>query len=377
MEEQAKNILVYGISNNRGGVENFLLSLQSQLSTKYRFVFLLDQCECIYKKEIENSGGIIEYFDHKKDKADRNSIYKILKKYSSTTQILYLNISDLKHENVWLVFLAKMLGYKIVAHSHGAMLSPISSTIHRFFHFVIEKIGRKLLSDKSVTRLAVSSRAGKYIYGELSFQTISAGIDTEKFRFNLLKRDKIRETLGIDDFYVIGFIGRLVDIKNPFFAINVLSGLLERDQKVFLLMVGDGPLRGDIEAFIGEKNIENNIKITGMINNVNDYLQAIDCVIGTSFSEGFPLAFIEAQVSGAKCICAKENYPAELAKTTLLSFIPISGGCKAWVESIILDIKKKDVLLQQRKDMHEDVQFFDETFLANEMDMIFRLCKDR
>lgn len=373
MGEKVQTILVYGMSNTKGGVENFLLTLQHQLKQDFRFVFLFENCNCIYEDIILENNGIIEFYDNSSNNHSVQAIEDILAKYAKVSSLLYLNLSDLKHENVYLIIAAKKRGYDIVTHAHGAMLAPIQSMIHRVTHYCIVKLGRFLLSGKTSVKLAVSKRAGDYNYGKLNYEIVSPGINVEKFRFDLQVRDTMRNKYNLDDgCFVIGFIGRLVEIKNPLFIIDVLADIISTtDYQAKLIIVGDGPLRREIEEYASKKNVISDVIITGMVNNVNDYLQAMDCILGSSFSEGFPLSFIEAQVSGVSCICATENYPPELAKTSFFKFVPLKDGSEAWARSIIELIQDKEKLFKERCSRKDSFDFFDEKYIANSLKEIF------
>ena len=56
-----KEIIVFGLSNEIGGVENYLLSLQKQLEQQVRFLFFVEHGENKYAEEIASHQGEVIY----------------------------------------------------------------------------------------------------------------------------------------------------------------------------------------------------------------------------------------------------------------------------------------------------------------------------
>ena len=73
---------------------------------------------------------------------------------------------------------------------------------------------------------------------------------------------------------------------------------------------------------------------TGFTDQVPKYFQAMDCMIGASYSESLSLVSLEAQAAGLPCICAEGRYPQEIAATNLVRMIPLEAGERAWAEAI-------------------------------------------
>lgn len=72
---------------------------------------------------------------------------------------------------------------------------------------------------RNSTRLAVSQRAGLYMYGSQHFDIVPPGIELEKFAFSPEKRIIIRATHHCENCFVVGVVGRLVGVKNYEFAL--------------------------------------------------------------------------------------------------------------------------------------------------------------
>lgn len=101
---------------------------------------------------------------------------------------------------------------------------------------------------------------------------------------------------------VIGYVGRISKEKNTHLLLEGFKKL-EKQKNYFLLMVGDGP-----ESQTKEFKENNNCKVTGFVNNVQDYLKAMDIFVMPSLTETTSLATLEAMASGLPVIATKVGF---------------------------------------------------------------------
>lgn len=136
---------------------------------------------------------------------------------------------------------------------------------------------------------------------------VNNGIDIKKISS---KEDKttLRKKLNItDENFVFGVAGRFHPIKNYINIIKAFGKFSNENTNSRLILMGDGPLRGDIEKVIKELNIEDKVILTGFIDNVTDYLSICNCSIIASYSEGGapPLAMLESAIVKTPIISTK------------------------------------------------------------------------
>jgi len=108
------------------------------------------------------------------------------------------------------------------------------------------------------------------------------GIDIEKFTpvKNDQEKKNYRKKLNLpENKTVIAYVGRISKEKNVQTLLEAFKKLKEQE-KVFLLMIGDGP-----ENQTKEFKVTNNCKITGFVDNVEDYLQVSDIFVMPSLTE--------------------------------------------------------------------------------------------
>ena len=136
-------------------------------------------------------------------------------------------------------------------------------------------------------------------------ETIQLGFQLNPF----LERDGLeppfRQRLGIDDnAFLIGIVGRLVPIKNHVMFFNAAKIFLGRHSgaRVKFLVVGDGDLRNDLEAYCKKQGISDQVRFCGWIKDIHSVYADLDILALTSINEGTPVSVIEAMASSVPVI---------------------------------------------------------------------------
>lgn len=95
-------------------------------------------------------------------------------------------------------------------------------------------------------------------------------------------------------------VGRMVPEKAQKFLLEAFAKIQNDDWKLVLL--GDGPLRKDLEKQTQKLNISNKVIMPGVVDNVDEWLAKSSIFVLSSVSEGFPNALLEAMAAGLPCI---------------------------------------------------------------------------
>ena len=99
-------------------------------------------------------------------------------------------------------------------------------------------------------------------------------------------------------------IGRIVEQKGQAVLIQAAAQLRDRGHAFELVIVGDGPMRAEIERLIEQFRLGDRVRITGYLSNqgVMDQLLAARALVLPSFAEGLPGVFFEALALGRPVI---------------------------------------------------------------------------
>ena len=99
-----------------------------------------------------------------------------------------------------------------------------------------------------------------------------------------------------------------------------------------LLLVGDGELRKNIIKQAEKLGIADKVIFTGKVDNVEDYLQAMDVFAFPTRFEGLGNVLIEAQTAGLKCV-SSDNVPMETSITDNIKYLPLEKDL--WVKELV------------------------------------------
>jgi colanic acid/amylovoran biosynthesis glycosyltransferase len=99
-------------------------------------------------------------------------------------------------------------------------------------------------------------------------------------------------------------VGRLTEQKGQILLIEAAALLLAQDVDFELVIVGDGPLRDELEGLIDQRGIRGRVRITGFLDNqgVRREMEAARALVMPSFAEGLPVVIMEALALGRPVI---------------------------------------------------------------------------
>lgn len=134
-------------------------------------------------------------------------------------------------------------------------------------------------------------------------EVLHHGIDETRVRHGRHARDAARRRLGLDaDELVIGTVGNLTPKKDQATLLRAFAALLDGGTRARLVVVGDGPLRVELEALAATLGITDRVWLTGRRDDVPDVLPGLDAFVLTSVHEGLPIALLEAMASGVPAV---------------------------------------------------------------------------
>jgi len=114
---------------------------------------------------------------------------------------------------------------------------------------------------------------------------------------------RLREEIGVaPNVPLIGFVGHLVPQKRPERALDVLEGVLTRDQSAHLVIAGSGPLRSRLEKEIAERGLSASVSLLGHRSDVETVYGGVELVVLTSDAEGIPGVALESLLTGCPVV---------------------------------------------------------------------------
>ena len=208
-------------------------------------------------------------------------------------------------------FFSRLAGRRArVPHIVSTIQMPVEGFEVGFLRKMIYRLMDQF-SERYVDRFIVVSESlrktlteGRGISGERVVR-IYNGIELDRFQPDL-KRSNLRKQWGISTKApVIGAIGRLVWQKGFEYLIEAMPEILQDISQAKLLLVGEGPLRHELEGLARKLNVNTRVIFTGFRSDIQDLLSIIDILSVPSLLEGFPMITLEAMAM-AKPIVATQ-----------------------------------------------------------------------
>ncbi len=318
-------IFMIGFSQNKGGVEAYISNLCSQLDpAKYEIILSAPEMEIDGKTWIRprNRHNYLRYC------AFWRRFYR-----ENHFDVLYFNTCDIVSIDELKFAKAADVPVRII-HAHSAGNQQAIQKKLSLFHRICENQSRKTLHRYATHMFACSKAAGGWMFDGRDYELIQNGIDLQKYAYSEANRQKCRELLSIGSAPLFGCIGRLDPEKNPLFAIFVAEELVRKAPNAKVVLIGDGELRPEVEKAIREKDLQQNVILTGAVSNVNEWMSALDCLLMPSLFEGLPFVLVEAQAAGLPCVVSSA-VSREADLTGLVQFVDLSMSAEKWTELLL------------------------------------------
>jgi len=174
---------------------------------------------------------------------------------------------------------------------------------------------------------------------------IPTGVELKEIDGN--ETEKIKAEFGTKGI-TMTFVGRLVGVKGVDVLLAALRDM-EKDREKAMendftaLIVGDGPDRKKLENLVKEYGLENKVIFTGWRTDVPTILAASDVFVLPSYSEGLPIALLEAMAAGRACVVTDIGLPVDDGIDALV----VPPGDAARLQAA-LEVLMKDGTLMER-----------------------------
>lgn len=332
-----------------GGVESFVMNYYRHIDRRYiQFDFIVDNdSKIVPTEEIKMMGGNVWIVPPYQDvRNNQNRLHDLFCNNGWTIVHSHLNALS-----VFPLRAAARAGVPVrIAHAHSTLGKGETG------RNLVKRLLRPLSTQYPTNLFACSRHAGDWLFGANSnYRVISNAIEINRFLFDYECRTRLRRQLGISDSeFVVGAVGRLVTQKNYKFLIKTFKLLTQRRSDSKLVIVGDGPLMGELHEMCSSLEIEKKVLLLGMRNDVDKLYQVFDVFAMPSIYEGLGIAAIEAQASGLPCILSTA-VPDEVDLSKKCSFIDLRSP-EAWAEKIMLIDKSNDRAINYNAFVDYDIE---------------------
>ena len=338
--------LIYRLS--MGGLETGLVNVINNMPVhRYRHVIvcLTDFTDFRYRIT-RNDVDVIAI--HKKDGKDWGAYRKIWRVIKQLNPMI-LHTRNLPTMEYAVVAALASVPYRVHG-EHGRDIHDQYGASRKFQLF------RKVVAWWIHRFITVSEDLASWFHEAIGIQRkqisqIYNGVDVNRFYPRQWNRyEAIPSDFSPRDLFLIGTIGRLQKVKDQVTLVRAFVHLRktfpELAKKARLVVVGDGPLRVEMEAIIHEEGIASFVWLAGERHDIPDLLRSLDLFVLPSEAEGISNTILEAMASGVPVIATDVGGNSELVKHGVTGYLVPSKDPISMAETISL--YGNDQILVQR-----------------------------
>ncbi len=213
----------------------------------------------------------------------------------------------------------------VVHQPHGHIFYGYYGRALTAFYIALERRAATW-SDRIITLTArgTEEHLARGIGRREQFVTVPSGVPVDQLRATAPTRAVARAHLALPPgAFVVAALGRFVPVKGFDLLVEALPAVVAGVESTWLLLVGDGPERGPLEARAARLGVAGRVHVTGAVADVAPCLAAADVVAAPSRNEGMGRVLVEAMALGLPVVgTAVGGIPAVIVEGACGRLVP-------------------------------------------------------
>jgi L-malate glycosyltransferase len=177
--------------------------------------------------------------------------------------------------------------------------------------------------------MAVGSQTKKYLASHGvspdRIHVMSSKIDARRFRPTSAHRD-----------YDLILAARLIKLKRVDLFLRIVADLKLRHPHIRAAILGDGPLRCDLEKLANSLGVGDHVEFPGFHEQTQDYYTRAKVFVLTSSTEGLSLAMLEAMACGLPAVVPAVGDLADVVRDGVTGYLIEDNGEEAVVQNVFV-----------------------------------------
>ena len=237
-----------------------------------------------------------------------------------------------------------MAGVPVIIYTiHGFPFYDKQNFIARRIYILIESLTARI-TDKliAVCETDIAKGLSVGIGRKDKYILIREGVDIDTKAF---KEHRInRVNLGIpEDVPLVGMVACLKAQKSPLDFVSAAALVKEVIPRANFVLVGDGPLRREVENLARELGLNGNFFILGWRDDAVGIISLTDMVVLTSLWEGLPIALLEAMHLDKPIVATRVDGIKELIRDGENGFLAEAGDYGNLAKGIVRLIENENL----------------------------------
>ena len=341
-----------------GGAETMCKHLSTQLKNLGHEVTIVS----FYNKQtpnteqLKNAGFDIVYLD-KKQGLDVSTIFKLKRLFKEIKpDVIHTHLGALKY-----AFLASIgLGIKVVHTIHSVAQNECPR--------VDKALNKAFLKSNRLVMVALSKKIQETIQEVYSLNSENIPI---VFNGAPLEKYTSKNSYNLHQPVSIAHVASFQPVKNHIELIKAVALLKSNNVECELFLYGDGEQRPQIEEFVRESNLTDNVHLCGFKSNVETFLTESDIFVLPSKYEGIPLSIIEAMGTGLPIVASDVGGIPDMI-TDGTDGLLCEPNCNSIAEKFALLIESKELRERCGKNSLKTAKRFSAEKMADEYLKVYK-----
>lgn len=225
---------------------------------------------------------------------------------------------------------ARLASVPVIVHTvHGWAHNPYQRPLVRQVYIGLEKLTLPItdrLTTDSVLNIDKGLQDGIGRRENYVESPIRCGIELDRFGHPLAPREQTRAALNIPPAApVVGTVTRLSPQKAPLDFVRAAAEVAKHVPAAYFVMVGDGPLRADVEQLAVGLGLADRLILTGLRRDVPELLAAFDVFVLSSLWEGLPRVLPQAMATGLPIVATAIDGNVEAIREGVNGYLSPAG----------------------------------------------------
>ncbi len=178
----------------------------------------------------------------------------------------------------------------------------------------------------------------------------SNGVDCEIFSPRSPQQESVlrglESALDIEGCYVIGTVGRLAAIKDQKTLISAFASVVAKQRgevsRLCLLIVGDGPMRKELESHADRFGVSGLVRFCGDRDDVSELLKLMDVFVLPSIAEGVSNTLLEAMATGVPVVATAVGGAPDIIVSSENGYLVEVGDVEQIANTLMTCISDQD-----------------------------------
>jgi teichuronic acid biosynthesis glycosyltransferase TuaC len=235
------------------------------------------------------------------------------------------------------VLLGRALGIPSFVSARGTDINifPKFRSIRPMIRWTLQRAAGVIAVSGAMTKLLLALDAN-----EEKIRVIPNGVDVR--RFYPVERSEARKRLGIpEEGHILVAVGALKAVKRHELLIHAVGRLVKKNPTLRLYVIGEGPLRSELEAQVEKMGLTGRVFLVGARPNeeLGLWFNAADMTCLASITEGCPNVLMESIACGTPVVATKVGGIPEVVSAPELGIL-VDGNPESVAEGIVASLGK-------------------------------------